>query len=246
MEVLRSGSGEEAAPVECMYRKVPPAPRLSPEAVVTERKQRGKRLKPQKRVDRALAVEAELNIFRNCKSDIRLQSTLEKEFESFFGTLVSEWNPCYADDGMGCRYTWDDEIGAHDVEVELEEGVGEVAPITSEERAIRDVPAKWPERLRLRALLDDVFGSAPQQAVDIDLQRVRRLVSALVHRTGRHTIHPKGKPKLGVHSCARGKGTQSFLLLWFPTCVCSARGRTTYVFRARRERGPVVCALCSE
>ena len=50
----------------------------------------------------------------------------------FFGILVSEWNPCYADDGMGCRYTWDDETGAHDVEVQVEKGGSEVAPITSE------------------------------------------------------------------------------------------------------------------
>ena len=68
---------------------------------------------------------------------------LEKEFESFVGSLVSEWNPVYADDGMGCRYTWDDEIGAHDVEVELDEGGGAAVPMTSEERAIRDVPARW-------------------------------------------------------------------------------------------------------
>ena len=78
VEVLRSGSGEEAALVECMYRKVQPVVHLSPEAVVKQSKKRGKRLKPQERVDRALAQDTELNIFKNCKSDIRLQSTLEK------------------------------------------------------------------------------------------------------------------------------------------------------------------------
>ena len=89
VEVLRSGSGEEAALVECMYRKVQAVLQPSPEAVVTERKKRGKRFKPQERADRAFAKDKELNIFQNCKSDIRLQSTLEKEFESSFGTLVS-------------------------------------------------------------------------------------------------------------------------------------------------------------
>ena len=78
VELLRSGSGEEAALVECMYGKVPPVPQLSPEAVVTQKKKRGKYLKPQKRVDRAFAPEEELNIFKNCKTEIRLQSTLEK------------------------------------------------------------------------------------------------------------------------------------------------------------------------
>ena len=136
-----------------------------------------------------------------------------------FGTLVSEWNPCYADDDMGCRYTWDDDIGAHDVEVDVDTISGEAAPSTSEERAIRDVPARWPERLRLRALLDDVFGASSEQDAEVDLQRIRRLVAALVHRVGRHTIHSKGKPKLGVHPCARGKGVLSLLSVWFPTCL---------------------------
>ena len=34
---------------------------------------------------------------------------------------------------LGCRYTWDDEIGAHDVEVELDESGGASVPMTSEE-----------------------------------------------------------------------------------------------------------------
>ena len=119
VEVLRSGPGEEAALVENRYRKVPPVPQPCSETVVNARKLRRRYLKEREREDRALAPPEELNIFKNCKSDVRLQSMLEKEFESFFGALVSEWNPVYADDGMGCRYTWDDEIGAHDVEVEI-------------------------------------------------------------------------------------------------------------------------------
>ena len=126
-----------------------------------------KHLKQQERVVRALAAPEKLNIFKDCKSDVCLQSTLEKGFARVFGTLVSEWNPCYADDGRGCRYTWDDEIGAHDVEVDLDEAGVQPVRATSEERAIRDVPARWPERLRLRALLDDVFGASLPQALEL-------------------------------------------------------------------------------
>lgn len=78
-------------------------------------------MKEQERLERALAAPEELNIFKDCKSDVRLQSTVEEEFARVCGTLVSEWNPCYADDGRGCRYKWDDEIGAHDVEVDVDE-----------------------------------------------------------------------------------------------------------------------------
>ena len=137
---------------------------------------------------------------------------------------------------MGCRYTWDDEIGAHDVEVEFEEDGGEAQPITSEERAIRDVPARWPERLRLRALLDDVFGPTSEQPVEIDLQRIRRLVSALVHRAGRHTIHPKGKPKLGIHPCARGKEPCGFCRYGFlHACVPRGGDRPMRLERGEKE-----------
>ena len=127
-------------------------------------------------------------------------------------------------------------LGHGDKEVEIEKGENEVAPMTSEERAIRDVPARWPERLRLRALLDDVFGSSSQEAVDIDLQRVRRLVSALVNRTGRHTIHPKGKPKLGVHPCARGKEPNPFCRYGFPhPCVQRGGERPMRLERGEKE-----------
>ena len=84
VEVLRLGSGEEGSIVGCMYRKVPPVPQLAPEAVVNEPRQRRRYLKEQERVDRALAAPEELNIFKDCKLDVRLQSTLGKEFASFF------------------------------------------------------------------------------------------------------------------------------------------------------------------
>ena len=101
VELLRLASGEEAALLECMYRKVPPVDQLSPEAVVTQKKKRGKYLNAPERADRAFAPEKELNIFKNCKSDVRLQSTLENKLNFFFALFFSEWNPYYADDDMG-------------------------------------------------------------------------------------------------------------------------------------------------
>ena len=50
--------------------------------------------------------------------NVALQSVLEKRFYEFFGRVVSEWNPCY-DDAGACRYTWDDEVGAFDVDLEM-------------------------------------------------------------------------------------------------------------------------------
>ena len=47
---------------------------------------------------------------------VQSQAAMEEEFWKYFGELVSEWNPCYSTDGKA-RYTWDEEIGAHDVEV---------------------------------------------------------------------------------------------------------------------------------
>ena len=39
------------------------------------------------------------------------------EFWEFFKEKVSEWNPCHYDDDGYVRFRWDDEVGAHDVEV---------------------------------------------------------------------------------------------------------------------------------
>ena len=76
---------------------------------------------------------------------------------------------------------------------------------TAEQKARRAVESRWPERLRLSSLLDKVFGAASDEDAAVDVQRVRRLVAALVQRVERHTQHGKLKPKMGVHACARGK-----------------------------------------
>ena len=113
---------------------------------------------------------------------------------------MSEWNPCYTAEGRW-RYKWDDDVGAHDVDVDVsDEGLqGRVSEI----EAIRKISAKEPERLNLRAVLDRVFDEA-DCSDSVDVQPVRRLVAALVHRVARHTKHGHQPPKFGIDACARG------------------------------------------
>ena len=49
----------------------------------------------------------------------------EKEiaFWKYFKDRVSEWNPCFGEDGEP-RFFWDEEIGAHDIEVDVGAGAG--------------------------------------------------------------------------------------------------------------------------
>ena len=104
------------------------------------------------------------------------KGTQEAAFWDYFKDLVSEWNPCYSDEGSQ-RFVWDPDVGAHDVDfVE-------------------------PERSCLRAVLDKVF--APGDAGGaVDLTPVRELLAALVQTSARHDLHLTGPPKFGVHACA--------------------------------------------
>lgn len=155
----------------------------------------------------------DLGILKPEEEEQQLQSSLEKQFAEFFEGIVSEWNPCYTEDGRW-RYKWDTEIGAHDVDVDLdpldevelddaerEAFVARDKDRSTEAKAVREVNAREPDRVNLRGLLDKVF--AVEDAVDV--QRVRRLVAALVNRVARHTKHGHQAPTLGVHACARGK-----------------------------------------
>ena len=160
------------------------------------------------RVERLVGQQVELQLLTDRNVEVSKQSDLEKRFAEFFGRLVSEWNPCYSETGQ-CRYRWDEEIGAHDVEWEEEAGEekektaglkdgsegGAVAEKvqkgraehseqeqegeTAEQKACRAVESRWPERLRLSSLLDKVFGAASDEDAAVDVQRVRRLVAAL-------------------------------------------------------------------
>ena len=42
-----------------------------------------------------------------------------KEFWKFFRHKISEWNPCHIEDDGRVRYRWDEDVGAHDVEVDV-------------------------------------------------------------------------------------------------------------------------------
>ena len=130
---------------------------------------------------------------------VQSQASMEEEFWKYFGELVSEWNPCYSTDGR-VRYTWDEEIDAHDLELCVPCGGGDV---DARSRA-PSVDVNSPERTHLRALLDAVLRD-DQEGKPIDLQPVRRLVAALVQTSGRHTQHGMDPPVLGKHACARGK-----------------------------------------
>ena len=96
------------------------------------------------------------------------------------------------------RFFWDEEIGAHDVEVPgecLADGEGKVP------RGV-GLDVKGPERVRLRTLLDDVCG-AERDGGKLDLQPVRRLVALLVQSSERHTWHGMLPPR-PKDPCARG------------------------------------------
>ena len=55
------------------------------------------------------------------------------EFWKYFREKVSEWNPCHIEEDGRVRYRWNEDVEAHDVEVELDVGVGasavEVLPL---------------------------------------------------------------------------------------------------------------------
>lgn len=42
--------------------------------------------------------------------DVQSQAAMEEEFWKYFGDIVSEWNPCFSDDGVS-RFVWDEESG---------------------------------------------------------------------------------------------------------------------------------------
>ena len=66
-------------------------------------------------------------ILKRADAEGRDRSALQAEFDAFFSGMVSEWNPCYTDDGQ-CRYRWDAELGFPVPEVE----------VTAEERELSD------------------------------------------------------------------------------------------------------------
>lgn len=143
----------------------------------------------------------------------------EIAFWRYFKDRVSEWNPCFGDDGE-VRYFWDEEVGAHDIEVDVGVGVGQ-AGVPSADRGVvlgdycPDV-AGTPHTVRLRSLLERVLlddDGAPREVVE--LNAVRQLVAALVNCGGRHDRHGKGPPG-PKDPCLRGKPSCPYCRYGFP------------------------------
>ena len=187
----------------------------------------------------------DLGILKPENEEKQLQSSLEEQFADFFEGVVSEWNPCFTDDGQW-RYKWDEEIGAHDVDMDQDlldeqdltperraENAERDAKLPAEAKAVRDVSAREPDRVNLRLLLDKVFTSGSDAESVVDLQRVRRLVAALVNRVARHTKHGVQAPRLGVDACARGSESCPFCRYGFPRDRHPRRGKR----RMRMDKG---------
>ena len=122
---------------------------------------------------------------------------MEKAFWECFGEKVSEWNPCYSDEGR-VRYSFHRDVGAHNVEVDGEEDLVRGEPI----------------RVNLRAMLDQFFADE-SAGRPLDLRPLRRLVASLVQVAGRHDRHGEGPPRKN-DACARGKPECFYCRYGFP------------------------------
>ena len=175
-----------------MYRRVPPVPKAEG---VGRRWKKGEKF----------ANMVDPGILKRSDAEGRERSALQAEFDAFFSGMVSEWNPCYTEDGQS-RYRWDEELGVPVPEVE----------VTAEERAQRLVNGQEPERVNLRHVLDEICGTDAVERDEVDVHPLRRLVAALVQRVARHTKHGLQPPKVGVHACARGKEGCPYCRYGFP------------------------------
>ena len=121
-----------------------------------------------------LARRREKEVKKEPKKEARKMSLEEKtdEFWKFFRTQVSEWNPCHIDEDGRVRYRWDEDVGAHDVEVDVE---GSNAADSMEcgvclESYCPDVGAT-PHTVRLGSLLERVLmdekTGRPREVVDL-------------------------------------------------------------------------------
>ena len=113
---------------------------------------------------------------------VQSQQEMERQFFDYFGEIMSEWNPCNDDDGNR-RFFWDEDVGAHDVEV-----------------SVPEFNVSCPERVRLRSLLDRVLNSEGS----VGLRPVRRFMAVLCQTSARHTQHGEQKPVMGKHACFQG------------------------------------------
>jgi hypothetical protein len=189
--------------IDC-FKRVPPVsvvpclPRDGAECF--QRSRRGKTRLRASRLDEP-GAEVRKSVFRQ---GVGNKDDVEKTLSDVFAELLSTWNPCFSEDGV-CRFDWDEDVGAHDVQVSQIEPPGETLSIYSEVWAQSKVPHRWPERVSLSGLLSEVLGADGEERAEVDVQPLRRLVSALVQTSARHGVHGKDPPRFGVHACARGK-----------------------------------------
>jgi hypothetical protein len=203
LERLSSDTGE-------CFQKVPPVPEHGKiERRLGSKAQRGRAGVMLGRMEGGY-VEEETK-----RDGVGTKEELERAFSEFFDKLVSTWNPCYSEDGV-CRFDWDSELDVHDIEYK-----GNcVSGVSSE----RDVPHRWPERVRLSEVLKTTFWESDErERNEINVQPLRRLVAALVQTSARHTVHGKERPRFGVHACARGKQGCPVCRYGFPITDLRAR-----------------------
>ena len=96
------------------YRRVPPVPEAGAFA-------RGRRRVAKERAwkkGERLTEMVDPGVLKPAEVESRDRSALQKEFDAFFAGIVSEWNPCYSEDGQ-CRYRWDAELGVPVPEVQV-------------------------------------------------------------------------------------------------------------------------------
>ena len=152
--------------------------------------------------------------------DAEETESLEKktdEFWKFFRYKVSEWNLCQIDDDGRIRYRWDEDVGAHDVEVALDAGAMDdtVCGVWLEDYC-PDVAAT-PHTVRLRSVLERCLldSETGQPLAEVDLQPLRKLLAALVNCGNRHDRHGLGPPTM-KDACARGKPECPYCRYGFP------------------------------
>ena len=146
---------------------------------------------------------------------------MEGQFWKSFGDRVFEWNPSFSDSGeQRFRFHWDPDVEAHDIEVDMPAGFDESEPCRS----------------NLRSVLDGII-DAMNNGRSVDLRPVRRLVSALVQKYGRHDRHGLGAPKIGKHPCARGDAKCVFCRYGFPRDLRSRSGTRPMAFEKGERKG---------
>jgi hypothetical protein len=146
------------------------------------------------------------------------QEAKEELFWKYFHDKVSEWNPCFGE-GEEVRFRWDEDVGAHDVEVAMGDADGSASDVAAAVRLHSFCPdvASTPHTVRLSSLLEKVLlepDGTPR--TEVDLNPVRQLVASLVNNGNRHDRHGKLAPDWKKDACARGKPECPYCRYGFP------------------------------